>query len=1604
MLNKFLSIIFSVFFISLSDAQVKDTFPKDLPAFMIALKDYVNVSNREDVKKSFDKFEKLYQDGKITKEELFRIRDVSEQMMQKNMNGYPYFFKFFETLSALDESGNKEKHLFKWLLVADLYLKEIPRGAAKPFESFFDFSAKYFQYNTLGYIENGVNWGTEEMVSEIDFDQKKKVPVIKMPSTTLFGRTAKDTIEIENTSGEYYPIENIWYGNSGKVSWKRHDKPEVFVTFGKYTLEMQTGFYRIEEAELEHNKYFQGKRKGKFEDRLITGEAKLNFPKFYSSESIELKGIIAPNINYVGGFILEGTDFRGISPSEEVPSSMEFLNANNQIDMSVLAKSFVIQNDSIIYAKESKVSIYFDQDSIFHPFINIKYNMGTKTMTLIRENSGKGSSPFYDSYHMIDIKAKNIEYKSGSDTIFIGKPGLGIDQTSEIMELESFAYFNERDFRRLQNIDNINPISLIYQLTEREYTKELNADIIAKALNPKYEISSIRGTLFELEKMGFIYYDPEKEIVSVKDKLIHFAKAAPKRSEAARKREQEKGVYDYDVIKVKSNTKSTNGIIDLKNKNLYAEGVNGVILSDSQLVVMRPFEDKLIFEKNRNMAFDGRVYGGFCLFFGTEFEFLYDDFNVEMDSLQFLDFMLPTGDKDTEGNPILKPIATSMEDLRGILYIDQPNNKSSKVSYPEYPMFESLDNSYIFYDKKSIQKGAYSRDSFYFEAKPFLLDSLDNLNESSLAFGGTLNSAGIFPDFEENVTIQDDMSLGFVRPAPPEGFPMYGGQSKYKNEISLNNGGLTGSGTVEHLSVTMVADSILFLPQEMLAEAQQFYGERTADFGGVPKVSSENVFVEWKPYQDSMIVSSKETPHQIYNEDHKLTGNLIVQSTGMRGQGKLDWSDAVMKSDVMTFNQTGVDAASTYLGLKTLNKDVDEKGNIKMVMESDNVKAKVSFEDRTANFEANSADERTRLPYVEYETTMNQGNWDLNKQQLKFRDPKATIGQATALFISTHKDQDSLDFVGEFADYDLVNNSLIVSGVELIETADAYVYPPDGIVEIGVNANMQTFQNAKILCSTTNKNHEIVKATVDINGHYDYTASGYYVYDVGDKKQEIEFSNITVGRDRTLGETKKDQVFTQANGAVGSNGLFYIDEKVTYEGDVFLKASTKNLTFKGFAKIQNDNISKKNDYFFIDSPIDRKDVSISYDTPVNKEKEKVYVGLRHKDLSIYPLFMQKPKTRSDHQFFTARGLMKYDNINDEFKFGDSLRVIGKSMRGNLVTLNNSTLDVLYEGDHRFFKEVDYLDIKFIGRGNRKVTDSAYVFKSVASFDFKLPAKILDIINEDFYSLGFALKDTKIPSDIAEIAMHGIMPDSASAVASYNMIKNLGSFELPKKWYRDLIMCNMDYKWSADFGSFVLENKKVGITHIGEKNINKEVKAYSEIRIGDTQTKEQLTLYIELSDNIFYYFNLTSAGKLQLYSSNSNFMEAVEKMKKSDANIKIENNEYSIMPAVVQDADFFRSRMLSGGNMTPGSPVGPAGGSEDDFFDFEEGGAPTTPINSDPNSQPIAEPVEDGRIPESNDAEFYDFNDGKAPPAPTPKTEAAPAPAPAPITPSDDSDF
>ena len=140
--------------------------------------------------------------------------------------------------------------------------------------------------------------------------------------------------------------------------------------------------------------------------------------------------------------------------------------------------------------------------------------------------------------------------------------------------------------------------------------------------------------------------------------------------------------------------------------------------------------------------------------------------------------------------------------MTGAIYINLPTNKNGLDVKPEYSIFDSYTNSYIYWAKPEIHGGVYTKDKMFFSIDPFVLDSLETFDESKLSFEGEFYSSEIFPKIRQKLTVMEDFTLGMkyltdehegIEEADT-GIAAYEGKGRFYSEIRLDGTGLEGTG------------------------------------------------------------------------------------------------------------------------------------------------------------------------------------------------------------------------------------------------------------------------------------------------------------------------------------------------------------------------------------------------------------------------------------------------------------------------------------------------------------------------------------------------------------------------------------------------------------------------------------------------------------------------------------------------------------------------------------------------------------------------------------------------------------------------------------------
>ncbi|MEO1436263.1 MAG: hypothetical protein AAFV80_12055, partial [Bacteroidota bacterium] len=729
----FLLVFFSLISLPGMVAQTLEAFSESPTEFLKELDKFLNANKREDCKLEFTAFQTYVNSGVFSTDQFQQLRANANKMLDLRMRAYPYFYLYIKSMNAMTQNGHKDQHLNNFLMVCEGILNDLPKGKYSPYKNYLTFTVDLFTKNALYYTKSGAFWRSTSPQFELKYEEQ--IPKVIFGEGELIGSRKADSIVISNTSGEYYPWEYLWKGDKGSVSWERTGLQQVYAEFESYQLEAKKTGYQVNKAILYHKTFFDGPIEGRFEDKIIIGSDPTgkSYPRFTSTAGAMKIDDIGEGLEYVGAFGLSGPNVVGKGTSDQ-KSQMNFYSSEGKLAVTARAETFLIRKGERIVADKAEVSMYFDQDSIFHPSISLRFEIPTRRLSLKRGDQGSSGTPFKDSHHEVDMSVESIDWSIDADSIEIGTAK--ITGFKKPAEFQSLSYYNELKYRRFQNIADRNPISTLKLYCENlsrsygEPVRVVDANDYATKLNPRYQLSTIIGLINNLVEEGFIYYDSETEMITVTEKVFLWADASVNK-------------VDYDVIRIGSNSKrEANAILRLEDNSMDLKDVKNIIISDSQLVVLKPYSGNIRLKANRDMEFDGQTYAGFGIFTGREFTFHYEKFNMELDSIDSFVIRVPEGE-DTDGVPLLRPITTKIENTSGTLQIDAPGNKSGKQNIPEYPSFRTTTNSYTYYTNSKAKKDAYSKDELFFELEPFIFDSLDFFDPSVIQFDGKMVSAGI---------------------------------------------------------------------------------------------------------------------------------------------------------------------------------------------------------------------------------------------------------------------------------------------------------------------------------------------------------------------------------------------------------------------------------------------------------------------------------------------------------------------------------------------------------------------------------------------------------------------------------------------------------------------------------------------------------------------------------------------------------------------------------------------------------------------------------------------------------------------------------------------
>lgn len=1466
-----------IFITNLSNAQKIRRFSTDSIRYITEieffLKKNIDDKNKSEEGEAFmEKFKMVWNGGKFKERERQEVYNISNIMLKKKLRAHPYFIQYLDAVLSFIAAERNTGEYIQWHRSIDYMLRN---EHISKFKNYLETSSLLLQKNII-YQSRSTTWQADNDGFEFKFIEK---PIIVFPEITLSCYAKGDSIKILNTSGMYDPLEKTWQGKSAKVTWERagFDPANVYAIIDAYRIEMRYSKYSVDTVVFYNKNYFEKALKGSFEDKVManTTEEKASYPRFVSFDKRLVIKSLFKDIDYLGGFAFHGNKLFGRG-SEEEKAILTFYKDNKEFVVT-RASTYIIRDDRI-NSDVVEMSLYYQNDSIFHPYIKLRYMDKSKQLTLYRSNEGMYKSPFFNSYHGIDMYFESLNWRLGSNSVDLSMTKSFRDISEAYFE--SSNYFSEARFDQYKGMDFTNPLYKI-----RQHAREINSDTVSVAGLAKHmtvpDVQIIR-MLVGLSGSGLVDYD-EKTRTAVLTDRFHFYLSA------------KGGKSDYDVVKFESKAENmSNGILNLDSFDLKINGVKQVQLSSIKNVYIYPYDEEITVKKNRDFAFAGHIKSGLFDFYGKDFYFDYENFKINLEDTDSMRFKVPTDEVDEYGRSELAQVRTALEDINGTLLIDAPGNKSGKFKFPQYPIFkcDPKTNSYVYYDRAFIQNGAYDRSKFFFQVKPFTIDSLDNASTENIAYPGTFVSGGIFPEMEDSLMVQPDMSLGFVRETGENGYPAYGGKGQFYNTINLSYEGLIGEGTLEYLTSTSESNEFILFLDSMNADVQKFTVEEQIAQVEYPPVTAENVYEHWLPYQDKMLVYKVNTPFDFYNGKAKFHGRMEYTPSLMSGDGLVAFYNSKLRSDLFKFKQHVFDA-------DTADFELQAEGSEQLALTTTNYKTHIDFEEELGNFISNGGLARINFPINQYISYMDEFDWFMDKGDIELRNTRFTdIERYKKLslselidedlsgmgFVSIHPMQDSLQFFSHRAHYNINENIIEAEEARIIKVADAAIYPENAEVQVLKRAEMKTLRNAQLLADTATRYHAFYDATINITSRNEYYGRAKYDYiDENDEPQEIYFDNLNV--DDSLYQT-------YAIGNISDISEFALSPFFDYQGKITLHAFKKHLNFDGGVKIKHDCQALERRWFYFNTDINPDTIRIPVpEQPLeyNKDRDKIYASIFiAKDTNnIFTSFLTPRHSFSDTAIVSADGYLVYHHPTDDYRISTIDKLNNRdSLLGNYLSLSTFDCEAYGEGSMNLGMDIGQVDMQTFGNIRHYTNTDSAEMKLMLTFDFFFDNKATRIMRDDFE----AYTDLK-GIDYTSFWYRKTLAQVVGLENAEEMISEMqlmGSYRrVPEKLRHLLVLNDIKFTWDDKNKSYISVGK-IGVNNINNTPINKYVDGYIQL----TRRKrggQELNIYLEAANDKWYYFNYRN-NFMQALSSNEEFNTTIKETKPKDRKMDVERGE------------------------------------------------------------------------------------------------------------------
>jgi len=1435
-------------------SQTRSAFTGDQTKYKDELKAFMGPNLNAEQLANLNRFFERWDSTAFSKENMVKILDISSQLSSRNMRPVPQFNNFIQTVNYFVDYKRDESFFKNWLKgLSEMSFS--PRFTNDNIDKYFRNTGSMIKDNIL-YESGSVKWKVKNNTIKFLHDTTFYFAIT---DATITCYSQKDSTEIYNVTASYYPEMQLLKGKKGIITWEKAGfaGSDVFVELTDYVINTSKSSFTVDSVMLTHKTYFKKPVKGTLSDQAVsfTNKDKANFPRFVThTKSFQLKNIYK-GVNYDGGLTFEGATVKGTGENY-LPARVSLFR-NDTLYIKISSKDFLFSKAGL-NSQETSISLYLDKDSIYHSNLGFSYFAETRQVNLFRTNNPVSKSPYFDSFHNIDMYFEYLSWNMNESKITLSRArGASLGQA----KFESSSFFNSGYFLQLMGIDDYHPLNRLVKFAEWYYSETFPVSEFAKWLNRPVEM--VTGLCIDMANRGFVFYDRTNNEITIKQKTKDFLDSYSRRK-------------DYDILNIISETKAPtdNASLDMKNFGLTVNGVDRVFLSDSQKVAIFPYRNQLIIGKNRNIQFDGVVAAGLFTVFGHNFTFSYDTFKIRLQKIDSIRIAVETDKKDIYGNPEIKDIDNLIQLGTAELYIDNPNNKSGLKSLKQYPIINAITYSYIFYDKIPGLEGVYPQKDFYFKVDPFTYENIDHYTNDDMNLSGVFVGGNILKPMKQFLTIQENNSLGFNMVVPEDGIEVYEGRGRLFESLNMSNNGLIGGGKLKYLTSTTKSEEFQFYPDSMLTKATAFNMEKDTK-GIFPVLNSENVEIKWLTKKDEWLAKSTTgKSFDMFGNGTTLDGSLKLTPANLLGDGIINTTNSRVTSNLFSFASNAIKADTADYNLKSATTS-----GYSFIAE--NASTDINFDQQMARFRLNTDSSLVKFPEIQYLCKMTDFAYNMEtrvlnmeqkgKSNIQLLSPEKLLALNfnnldKPTFYATNNNTDTVAFSSWKGSYFLDKEIIEAENINYIHIADALIQPDSGKIKITRRAKIQTMQNAII---ALNNKHILHDAKIDIESTKRYTGSAIYDYVDEDKKiQQINFPELAV-----------DTLITSARGYISVNQKFTLNPAFTFTGDVKLYGKDDLLTFTGAAGIIGTCKSVKSLNIKFKSKIDPRNVLIPVsDKPRDINDELVFSGsyINTDSIHIYPTFLSAQKSWTDVALINSSGYIYYEKAKGRYLIASLEKIADQKLPGNMLALDNNYCILSGEGNINFGAKYDLVKLTSAGKVLHEIDSGKVNIEAILALDFFFSPEALKIMADEIRMMP-SLKPVNLNSELNNKGMKDLIGISAANQLKEEMDLFGTSKTLPKEFAYELLLNSVNLRWNEESSSF-RSSGKIGIGFVGTQAINVFVDGYIEIQ--RRRSGDMIDIYLKADNSTWYYFSYIR-GVMMTQAGNNAYNTLISGIKLND---------------------------------------------------------------------------------------------------------------------------